>query len=522
MTKTKSTKRALLLSALSLFMCVSMLIGSTFAWFTDSVTTGSNIIKSGNLDVDLIDASGASMSGEIIEFVAKDGRAQSEILWEPGCTYKTEPVRVVNKGNLALKYKITISGITGDAKLLEVIDWTVTIDGVKTDLSTFEGELYPETGKDISGEIVLSGHMKEEAGNDYEDLTVENIAISVYASQLTAESDSFDDQYDKDATYPAKNLKINTDKEFVNACKTLKAGDSITLLSDITLSEQIELPAGIILNGNGKQINGSIYAGGDLTIAGHTKVTSFSASYYSRTINIEQGACLEVTGTGRVTLGYDNVFNIVGNLADAKNTDKTTIQPSLIIPGGMSITGGNDATINVTNAYIKVGGTSSKNNAANGTFSLNFTNSIVDFTNQFTLSEPTSGKNPTFKIAIKDSVLTTATKLCVAAANSTIVIDNSDVILGTYLRNSGNITLKNKSTLKGQTIQFGENGGNNGTIIVDNSKFTINANSTGQAFDGKGIGEIVLNNGATALVDYYKDMTITHDATSTFTGTEVN
>ena len=39
MTKTKSTKRALLLSALSLLMCVSMLIGSTFAWFTDSVTS---------------------------------------------------------------------------------------------------------------------------------------------------------------------------------------------------------------------------------------------------------------------------------------------------------------------------------------------------------------------------------------------------------------------------------------------------------------------------------------------------
>ena len=51
MTKTKSTKRALLLSALSLLMCVSMLIGSTFAWFTDSVTSSGNIIKSGTLDV---------------------------------------------------------------------------------------------------------------------------------------------------------------------------------------------------------------------------------------------------------------------------------------------------------------------------------------------------------------------------------------------------------------------------------------------------------------------------------------
>ena len=49
----KSTKRALLLSALSLIMCVSMLVGSTFAWFTDSVTSANNVIKSGNLDIKL-------------------------------------------------------------------------------------------------------------------------------------------------------------------------------------------------------------------------------------------------------------------------------------------------------------------------------------------------------------------------------------------------------------------------------------------------------------------------------------
>ena len=60
MTKTKSTKRALLMSALALLMCVSMLIGSTFAWFTDSVTSAGNTIQSGTLKVDLVDAQGNS------------------------------------------------------------------------------------------------------------------------------------------------------------------------------------------------------------------------------------------------------------------------------------------------------------------------------------------------------------------------------------------------------------------------------------------------------------------------------
>ena len=284
-----------------------------------------------------------------------------------------------------------------------------------------------------------------------------------------------------------------------------KAGDTVKLLDDVTLSSELALPAGIIFNGNGKQINGTIYARGNLTFAGHTKVTAFSASYDNRTITIGEGACLEVTGTGRVTLGYGNTFNITGNIENAKTADKANVQPSLIIPGGISITGGNDAAMNVSNAYVKIGSTTSKNSAANGTFSLNFTNAIAEFTNQLTFAEPTSGKNPTFNLNVKNSVLTTPTKLCIAAPNT----------------NSGNLTLKNGSTLTGKTIQFGENGGNNGIINVDASTFTIVAGSTGQAFDGKGSGVINATNGAEVSVDYYKDMTINEDKTSTFTGTKV-
>ena len=201
MTKTKSTKRALLMSALTLLMCVSMLIGSTFAWFTDSVTSAGNIIKSGNLKVDLVDVNGNSMEGKVIDFVTADGRDQSEILWEPGCTYEMEPVYVVNKGNLALKYNFVINGIVGDAKLLEAIEWTITLDGVETDMYTYEGKLLPEEGKNKSGALVISGHMKKEAGNEYQDLTVEGISVAVYATQLASEYDSFNNQYDKDANY---------------------------------------------------------------------------------------------------------------------------------------------------------------------------------------------------------------------------------------------------------------------------------------------------------------------------------
>ncbi len=316
-------------------------------------------------------------------------------------------------------------------------------------------------------------------------------------------------------------VMINTAEKLVAAIENAKAGDTITIAGDITLTEDVTIPAGVTFNGNGKQINGTLIAGGDIAFAGHTKVTSFSASYYNRTITIGKGACLEVTGTGRTSLAYGNTFNITGNVSDAKSTDKANVQPSLIIPGGISITGGNDAVLNIKDAYVQIGSTTSKNNAANGTFTINIENSIAEFTNQLTFSEPTSGMNPTFNLNVKNSVLTTATKLILAAPKCNMVVDNSTIDVKTYFRNSGNVELKNGSVLNGNTIQYGENGGHDGKTTVDASKFTIKATSTGHAYDGRGTGSITLKNGAEVSVDYYKALTINSDASSTFTGTEV-
>ena len=320
-------------------------------------------------------------------------------------------------------------------------------------------------------------------------------------------------------TIVATTVFVNNAEDLANAT----AGMTIVIESDITLTEEVTLPANVTLNGNGKQINGTIYAGGNLTIEGHVKVTAFSASYYNRVITIGPGACLEITGSDdRVSLAYGNVFNITGTIENAKTADKSSIQPSLIIPGGISITGGSDATFNVKNAYVVIGSTTSKNSAANGTFTFDFDNAIVEFTSQFTLSEPTGGKTPTFNMNVKDSVVTTGTKFIVAAPNSTVVLDNSTLTAATYFRNSGEVTLKNGSVLTASTIQFGENGGNDGTTVVDNSTLTITASSAGHALDGKGTGKIIAKNGATVSVTYYKGIEIECDESSTFTGTKVN
>ena len=107
--KKNQTRRALLLSALSLLLCVSMRIGSTFAWFTDSVTSANNIIKSGNLDVEL--KYGKVVDGQVTAFDSvqgKDDLFDKDALWEPGHV-EVVYLEVSNQGSLALKYQLGVN-----------------------------------------------------------------------------------------------------------------------------------------------------------------------------------------------------------------------------------------------------------------------------------------------------------------------------------------------------------------------------------------------------------------------------
>ncbi len=198
MTNKKSTKRALITSALAMLMCVAMLIGTTFAWFTDTASTAVNKIQSGNLHVEIQDKTGEKI--ENLEWVKENGDVianQEDILWEPGCTYLLTPFQIVNTGNLALKYKIVITGLDGDSLLLDVIKFTYkTASGEEFDMSA-EGHLAANGG--TTGMITVSAHMDEAAGNKYQDQELKNVRFTVYATQDTVESDSYNNQYDKDA-----------------------------------------------------------------------------------------------------------------------------------------------------------------------------------------------------------------------------------------------------------------------------------------------------------------------------------
>ena len=206
--KKSTTKRSLLVSVLALVMCVTMLVGTTFAWFTDSASTSVSRIEAGKLNVALEmqdnDGNWVSAEGKTLQFKV-EGKIPAEgtqILWEPGCTYELPTLRIVNEGNLALKYKVVISGIQGDAELNKVIDWTMDSDVLGTDVPLAVGQ---------SKEFTIKGQMQKDASNHYQGMTIDGIAITVYAKQDTVESDSNNNEYDKDAVYATAGASVKVD-----------------------------------------------------------------------------------------------------------------------------------------------------------------------------------------------------------------------------------------------------------------------------------------------------------------------
>ena len=379
MNGTKSTKRALVSSAMAILLCLAMLIGTTFAWFTDSASTAVNKIQAGTLDVALEMATSWSggtpidwgtAEGQTLRWMTADGRGEDLILWEPGCTYNLNQFRIVNKGNLALKYKIIITGIVGDAELLEAIDFTVTgVDGAATAaaLNGFEGKL---AANSVTDAITITGHMKEEAGNEYQGKSIDGIGITVVATQYTHEYDSNDNQYDATAEYPVTN-----------------SADLVAAIADAQTGSVVTLTPGNFLLSAGQQI------GEGVTIAGNGPSTT--------TITTSTTP----SGTNKTGLVIDN--------------QNVTIKDVKI----------NGSTAITSNEYcgvvdIREGGTTLDNVSISRSFS---NASCVVIKNGVDSGETVTLKNSTFKGGFKTIDI-------VDGANGTVVIDNCE-ITGIYTFN---------------------------------------------------------------------------------------
>ena len=276
MTNRKCTKRALLGSVMAMVLCLAMLVGATFAWFTDTASTGVNKIQAGNLDVALemqnADGKWVSAEGKTLDFVK--AAAGEQVLWEPGCTYTLPELRVVNNGNLALKYKVAITGINGSAKLNEAIEWTIGDVAMGAEQHLAAGE---------SNAFTIKGHMKESAGNEYMNESIDGIAITVVATQDTVESDSFGKDYDAGAEYPVVAVaNVNTN------------GDTVLKDKEEDHAIQVTVPAGALDEGV-QSLKLEVVK--SATPAGVQVASTESSQSYEVTMKDQNGNAVSTNGT---------------------------------------------------------------------------------------------------------------------------------------------------------------------------------------------------------------------------------
>ncbi len=357
MTKTRSTKRALLMSALALVMCISMLVGSTFAWFTDSVVSGRNKIVAGNLDVVLEYKSDWDNDWATVDENTKIFKEGA--LYEPGYT-EVVYLRVSNAGSLALKYNLMVNvtsekestNVNGEKfKLSDYLQIGTylqdeyssgynyadrlmpimfgTREAALAKVSTPAADVTPLTKLSAANSIVRSNSpvlageqtaqvmalvltMPETVGNEANhksdvDAPELNLGISLVATQYTDEYDSFGNRYDKDAEYENAAKKVGTYADFLAA---IAEGGAIQLTSDIVVEDvSTVISKDTTIDLNGKVITGTrgyngsnsstaavlTVSGAEVTLVGKGKVENATAN------NVQNYAVL-VTGGGKVII----------------------------------------------------------------------------------------------------------------------------------------------------------------------------------------------------------------------------
>ena len=405
----KSTKRALISSTLAILMCAAMLIGTTFAWFTDTASTAVNKIQAGNLNIELQmkdnDGNWVNAEGKTLPFLVK-GEIPAEgtqILWEPGCTYQVPEMRILNKGNLAVKAYIYISGFKSNGgsgvDLRDVLEWETSMyDGILT----FPNNDISVTKMRPNGDLKfnIKCHMKEDAGNEYQGLSVEGISITVVATQDTVENDSFNDQYDKDA--PLDFVPVSTAAELKSVFANAAGGDvNVSLTDDIDLGADNTL---MIVDENSDIGDINIQANGHTVknaVAG-ARVLQMAKSDAERTITItgakivSEGAVTSNENRGVQIFSVDNAtVNLVNCDIEMKANDYSypvkiggTSKNTTVNITGCTLTGANciesfgtNCTVNITDCVLNSNYAPNATYCGNGIQDKNRTNNTYNIKN---------------------------------------------------------------------------------------------------------------------------------------------
>ena len=321
MASKKQTRRALFMSIVSLILCCAMLVGTTFAWFTDEVTSGINQITAGNLDVELYHSDNEIKEEKVDSTTVLFDDIE---LWEPGAVVY-ENFKIVNEGNLALKYQLALNFANATKNengrtLADVLKVAVVDDGFSgdreeakklsyaNDLSTFaiSGNLMEGQASKTYGVVIY--WEPGDNDNDYnmnnlrEEVLTIDLGVELFATQVENENDSFDNTYDKDASLEMPEIRVETPTADA-LLAALAAGETAVLTADteLKLDEDLIIPKGLTsaidLGGNTLTIsgNGSIMAEGNLIIDnGELNGSAGASGTLTAAIVVNDGAIVEL------------------------------------------------------------------------------------------------------------------------------------------------------------------------------------------------------------------------------------
>ena len=385
--KTMKFKRVMLLATL-LVMTLSAVTGGTIAWFTDSVTSNTNVIKSGNLDVELEywNGTGFSKVNENTVLFNEDA------LWEPGYA-EVAYLKVSNEGNLVLKYQLGVNvtneteGKTKDGASIMLADHLVfkaveiteeqvgqytrasAMDAAGTEkgFKSYNGatKVLDVKGTDNDEDYVaLIVYMPTTVGNEANhngtDIPSISFGVSLEATQKDSEDDSFGPDYDEDAWMSS--FKVSTASELSAAIAAIEDGDVIEVLADLTFDENSRT------HNSGTWYDGLFYEGDksftiDLngnTISNDSSVNDYLLNFLNKgskpnTITIKNGTlnaassaycalCTSTSSTQQITINLEDV-NVIGN-----NSNGSVVK----IRGGAVLNVKDGTVITGQNSYLAI------------------------------------------------------------------------------------------------------------------------------------------------------------------------
>lgn len=362
----------MLASGISLLASAALLAGTTFAWFTDSVTNTGNVITAGNLSINAyaykLGSGGQSfaiegVNGDEAFTFESDNACQDlkkdpssiieETLWEPGQS-SAKLLKVENGGTLAAKIRLEFetAGELTDAlwfDFVQVKGGVATGSFTKRPMSTLEsfakGQELTLLPKE-SLEFILIYGMYEEAGNDYQGKSF-TANVTILATQYTEESDGFgNDQYDKDAKYTAK---VSTSDEFISA---VEQGNNVFLTSSIVLSQNVVFNGTSVLYMNGQSITlsngaGSIKSVGNLTVEG--------AGSIQGALVVGSGAVLTINGEDGLTVNSNFVTGAAVSADISSTLEINGGTYTSLNKGGAGTISFLGANLTIRNATVNVG-----------------------------------------------------------------------------------------------------------------------------------------------------------------------